>query len=683
MKLISMTTQNIVTPFRSFGHKALLLMVLLAGSNLLSAGGLDTWEQQAKNQFNPLISSIAYGNGTFVAVGANGLIVTSPDGATWTGRTSGQTGIYRCVIFAENRFLAVGSDVPVLESSNGTTWTPSNAPLYNFYGVAYGNHTYVAVGFLGKIFSSTDGKVWTQRTSGTSSRLHSVTYGNNQFVACGLSGTILTSTNGVTWSQQTSNSTDGLFGIAFGNGIFVAVSSKAKVLYSSNATNWTTVDLGGGAELWGAKWDAGIFMIVGYAGNNPQGPHLWSSSNGADWTRLQSNVSRTLNAVAYGANRWVAVGENGTVTRSGIYTGPTPPATPTNVTAISAGPGKNKVTWVDKSSGETGFRIERKKGLNGTWTTVGTVAANVTFFEDTNNVESNTVYYYRVAAENGSSISDYSVESTEVISATVSSRFTNLSNRALVGTGDDILIASFKVKNAPLRIYSRVGGPSLISSGFVDNHLADPVLELYKVGNPVPIAENDNWKSSQQALIESTAIPPSNDVEPALVATLVENGFYSLVVKGVGNTVGFATVEIYEFKENGQIASMTNLSSRALVGTGDNILIGSFFVKGNGPQRIYARVGGPSLIPYGFENNHLADPILELYQVGNPTPIAVNDNWKSTQQALIATTQIPPANDVEPALVATLQPGSFYSVVVKGAGSTEGFASVELYDFPE
>ncbi|MGC8967977.1 MAG: hypothetical protein ACP5JV_06590 [Thermus sp.] len=63
----------------------------------------------------------------------------------------------------------------------------------NLYGVAYGNGTFVAVGWDGTILTSPDGVNWTARTSGTSNNLNAVTYGNGTFVVVGLGGTILTS----------------------------------------------------------------------------------------------------------------------------------------------------------------------------------------------------------------------------------------------------------------------------------------------------------------------------------------------------------------------------------------------------------------------------------------------------------------------------------------------------------
>lgn len=373
---------------------------------------------------------------------------------------------------------------------------------------------------------------------------------------------------------------------------------------------------------------------------------------------------------------------------AGLITPGTAPAAPTGVAGVADGPGKISVSWTDASSDEDGFRVERKTGANGSWEVIGAVGAGVSVFDDTTGIESNASYFYRVLATRGPSWSLYSAESAEVMSSAATARFTNLSTRALVGTGDEILIASFEVKGGPLRIYSRVAGPDLEAAG-IPNFLADPTMQLFKIGNDTPIKENDNWRDDEAELSAITAInfQPVFEVDPALVANLTEDGLYSIVVRGVGDTTGFANVEVYEFADPAEPNSgkLTNLSVRAAVGTGDEILIASFQVTGEVPQRIYSRVAGPDLEAAGIAN-FLADPTMELREPGVDPEIAANDNWRDDEAELAAITAInfQPVFEVDPALIATVPGGGkLYSVVVRGVGDTTGFANVELYDFPE
>jgi len=121
-------------------------------------------------------------------------------------------------------------------------WTvqTSSFGATNINAVCYGNNLYVAVGDGGKIATSPDGVVWTQRTSNTSAVLNCICYGNGVYVAAGASGTLLTSTDGVTWTSRTSNfSTSNINSIAYGNSVFVACGASGKLGTSVNGLTWT------------------------------------------------------------------------------------------------------------------------------------------------------------------------------------------------------------------------------------------------------------------------------------------------------------------------------------------------------------------------------------------------------------------------------------------------------------
>jgi len=133
----------------------------------------------------------------------------------------------------------------------------------------------------------------------------------------------------------------------------------------------------------------------------------------------------------------------------------------------------------------------------------------------------------------------------------VVSKFLNLSNRAYVGIGDEILVGSMIILDKPMRILVRVSGPSLANAAVpVPNPLLDPTVQLVRLSDGATIGTNDNWEDDleQKTLIESTGIPPSDSRESAMVTT-VDPGTYSFVVRGAGDTTGFANLEIYEFAE--------------------------------------------------------------------------------------------------------------------------------------
>ena len=124
---------------------------------------------------------------------------------------------------------------------------------------------------------------------------------------------------------------------------------------------------------------------------------------------------------------------------------------------------------------------------------------------------------------------------------------------------------------------------------------------------------------------------------------------------------------------------IANISTRMNVGTGNDVLIGGFIVKGAQSKRIILRAIGPSLTSAGIVGA-MADPTLELHDASGAT-IASNDDWKNdaTAGAIIAA-GVAPQNEAESALVATLAPGS-YTVVVSGFQGSTGVAVVEAYEY--
>jgi hypothetical protein len=125
-----------------------------------------------------------------------------------------------------------------------------------------------------------------------------------------------------------------------------------------------------------------------------------------------------------------------------------------------------------------------------------------------------------------------------------------------------------------------------------------------------------------------------------------------------------------------QRAQALNLSTRLRVLTGDHILIAGFIVVGNEPKKILIRGIGPTLANYGVQDP-LTDPVLQLFQ--SSTLLAVNDNWKDEQQAEIEATGIPPGDQLESAIVRTLDPGN-YTAVLFGKADRVGVGLVEVYD---
>jgi len=146
-------------------------------------------------------------------------------------------------------------------------------------------------------------------------------------------------------------------------------------------------------------------------------------------------------------------------------------------------------------------------------------------------------------------------------------------------------------------------------------------------------------------------------------------------VRGVNNGTGIALVESYDLNP-AAVSKLGNMSTRALVQTGDNVMIGGFIITGSGQKNVIVRAIGPSLAQRGI-TNPLLDPTLELHN-GNGAVIAFNDNWRDTQQAEIQATGLAPTDDRESAIVRSLAPGN-YTAIVRGKNNTIGVALVEVY----
>jgi plastocyanin len=247
--------------------------------------------------------------------------------------------------------------------------------------------------------------------------------------------------------------------------------------------------------------------------------------------------------------------------------------------------------------------------------------------------------------------------------------FGNISTRLRVETDENVLIGGFIVTGTqPKSVVVRAIGPSLTLPG----PLADPVLELHGPG-AFSTMINDNWRSDQESEIMATTVPPTSDLESAIVFSLPANGSaYTAIVSGANSGTGIGVVEAYDL-DSAADSKLANISTRGLVQTGENVLIGGFIIVGQNPMRVMVRAIGPSLSVQG----PLSDPTLELRN-GDGGLIAFNDNWRSDQEAEIVATTIQPSNDLESALVQTLAPGN-YTAVVHGVNNVTGVGLVEVY----
>lgn len=224
-----------------------------AGTALSSTDGINYTVQGNTGILVVGSTPIAYHSGTFYAFGGVGGFASvsrsTDDGATWSLETTGVSGYLQgLAVSATSNYVAVGTNGVILTSATGTGWTQQTSGVTTVLNsVATDGSTFVVVGGSGVIRTSPDGVTWTPRTSGVTTTLSAVIFvaeSVNLFVAVGSLGVILTSPDGVTWTPQTSGVTSSLPTIAWSGYEFAVGTNATNILTSPDGVTWTIEPLG-------------------------------------------------------------------------------------------------------------------------------------------------------------------------------------------------------------------------------------------------------------------------------------------------------------------------------------------------------------------------------------------------------------------------------------------------------
>ena len=256
----------------------------------------------------------------------------------------------------------------------------------------------------------------------------------------------------------------------------------------------------------------------------------------------------------------------------------------------------------------------------------------------------------------------------------------NISTRALIGTGENVLIGGFIVQGSqPATVILRALGYSLREVG-IGGALRDPTITVYNSNRQV-VATNDDWFTSANAsTIASYSFDPHSSTESALYLTL-NPGVYTAIVQSFSDsstpaTSGIGLFELYDLRSGGGRAG--NVSSRGNVQTGDNVLIAGFIVGNGGSKELIVRALGQSLMSGGV-SNPLMDPTVSIYNA-NGMVLQSNNDWQQDPNAsTIAARGLAPNYPKESATLITLSPG-VYTAIVSGVNGATGVALVEAYD---
>ncbi len=386
------------------GGQGQIIAVGQDGTIVRSPDG-QTWTS-ANSTTTRSLQNVIFNGTEWLVTGNDGVLLTSPNGVTWTDRRAGRTRDLYGIIFTNQQFVAVGYEGTVLTSPDALAWTVrASGTTRDLHAITYANGLYVAGGRVGTVITSPNAVNWTTRATPTTNYIERLAWGSGRFVAAATHGTILTSTNGLAWTQHAHPAPpDTAFeGVAFGGGRFVMVgvnfngSAHSIMLASSNGVDWvnTSVDVGKG--LRGVAHDGQQFLAVGndgvviFSSNGlnwaaPQfvtpfrnwrhvraalGHFITVGNNGAvadfatfgnvGWHPHTSVAAQNLHDVAYGAGKFVAVGNAGTILQSEFA-----------VPHFSTPAYTNGVTRFRITGGlEEQYRVQSSLFLN-FWSTVGT-----------------------------------------------------------------------------------------------------------------------------------------------------------------------------------------------------------------------------------------------------------------------------------------------------------------------
>ncbi|MEY4090269.1 MAG: hypothetical protein RJB55_2540, partial [Verrucomicrobiota bacterium] len=595
------------------------------------------------------INGVALGGGLIVAVASGGKIITSSDGLTWAERTSGITTDLRAVTYAGGSFVAVGFGGAILTSANGTTWNrASSGVTANLYGVARVQGAFVAGGDNGTLLSSIDGNSWSgvslngtatgtlfiaasgsdalltgrsgevytgtsatawrRASRGTNESLQGLAYGGGSFVAVGASSDpvskatlvpIQTSTDGLTWRRANPHpSFSALSAVTYGQSRFVAVGANSAVFTSNDGLTWTKGTVNATAAL--ACVTAGPSLFVSGSGSA-----IYSSTDGLTWTQRITSLTWAVRGVAYGAGRFVAVGDGGNIRHSSdgvAWTTGTSGVT-TNLLAVS--------WWEDVgfiATGASGTILTSTDGLawqlreSGVGESLGAIHRAPFGF-----VAAGGTQGTMLISLDGISWSITSLPADKTI------RSLAFGNSLLVAAGDGGALLAFDTGG-------KTPAPSIT---------AQPVARAASAGDSVRfnVTAQNAAGAVYQWLKDGQAIPGANS--PVLnisSASTADAGNYTVsVTSPTGSTISSAASLSFGAPANpGRLVNLSILTS--LASADDEFRFG-VVVGGSGTaggKAVLMRAVGPSLAAFGV-GDALQDPKLEFFT--GTTAVGGNDNW--------------------------------------------------------
>jgi hypothetical protein len=220
------------------------------------ASGVTTFTQRVSTTES--FNTIEYnGSNLYVAAGSSGVLYSSPDGITWTSRTSGFSTItIRKVAYGNGLWVAVGNSGTLTTSTDGITWTArtANVSTNTIYDVKYANSIWVAVAAgggatnTGGIIYSTDGITWTRKSQSLTvgALYYSVVWNGTNWIVGATHSTnnyLYASTPSGTWTAGATGTNAANVYVFWDGTRHIAFDGNGGVSYSTSTTLGTVTNL--------------------------------------------------------------------------------------------------------------------------------------------------------------------------------------------------------------------------------------------------------------------------------------------------------------------------------------------------------------------------------------------------------------------------------------------------------
>ncbi|MBL9186967.1 MAG: hypothetical protein JNK23_05780 [Opitutaceae bacterium] len=503
--------------------------------------------------------------------------------------------------------------------------------------------------------------------SAWSENMQAVTYGNGRFVAAGSVTGIFTShriafsTDLVTWTDAVTPTVAGnglLRTAAYGNGLYAVgvfgtpVSNTQKLYTSTDGVNWTLRDVRLGT-VWGIDYVNGLWIAVGDSGNSTSS--LATSPDGITWTARATGSADDLNATAYGAGLFVAVGNN-----SQVVTSP------------------DGLTWTRRTLTDSGVTVTDVVFAAGKFvasTLSGAVYTSPDGLAWTRQPVPGSTRLNTITHGGGRFVvGGDSFLGTSTDGITWATDTTNVRTIRQLVLGGGVFVAGADIGAVYRSGLPTIAGPTIT---------AQPQPASAVAGGSATFSVTATGAISYQWKRNGTPIPGATSASLVLTGANVIAGSYSVDLTNAEGTVTSTSVTLTIVSANA-IGRLINLSVLTGLDSATDDLSLGYVVGGagtSGAKPLVIRAAGPSLGAFGVPGT-ISDPRMELF--AGATRTGENDNWGGSADLAAALAAVGAFAYVSPssrdAAVAASITTRDNSVRVTGVGGVTGQVIAEVYD---